>query len=127
VPDTITTAMATTIATAVAAEAAQALTGQAAHALAEIRARISRKFHGRPAELAVLATAQSAPGSPESTRALAEALRQAAREDPEFGREIRALWGQAQTQIAAVGSNVFHGKANKVVQLHDVHGDLTIN
>jgi hypothetical protein len=127
VPDPITTAIATTIATAVAGQAAQALTSQATHALAEIGTRIRQKFHGRPAELAVLTTAQNDPSSQERILVLAEALRQAAHEDPEFGREILALWGQAQTSTTTVSGNFFHGRANKVVQLHDVHGDLTIS
>jgi hypothetical protein len=127
VPDPITTAIATTIATAVAGQAAQTLTGQATHALAEICTRVRQKFHERPAELAVLATAQSQPSSQKDILLLAGVLRQAAHEDPEFGREIFALWGQAQTQITTVSGNVFHGRANKVVQLHDVHGDLTIS
>lgn len=69
-----------------------------------------------------LTTAQNDPDAQEPILLLAEALRQAAHEDPGFGREILALWGQAQFQI----TNIFRGWANKVVQLHDVHGDLTI-
>ena len=121
-PDSITTAIATTFATAVAGQAAQVLTGQAAHTRAEIRTRIRRKFRNRPDGLAVLTTAQNDPDAQEPILLLAEALRQAAHEDPEFGREILALWGQAQIQT----TNIFRGWANKVVQLHDVHGDLTI-
>jgi hypothetical protein len=126
VQDPITMAIATTIATAVAGQAAQALTSQASHALAEIRTRIRQKFHDRPAELAVLTTGQDEPSSQDRTLVLAEALRQAAHADPGFGREILALWDEVQTRTTAVGGNVFQGRANKVVQLHDVHGDLTI-
>jgi hypothetical protein len=49
--------------------------------------------------------------------------------DPAFRDEIRALWLQAAPR-AATGdavSNVFYSKADKVIQLRDVHGDLNIS
>ncbi len=55
--------------------------------------------------------------------------RRAGAEDPEFGTQIRELSRQVG-MLAAAGDqgtvNVFHGRANKVVQLRDVHGDLSI-
>jgi hypothetical protein len=127
VPDPITTSVATAIAT----QAAQTLTTQTTHALAEITRRIQSKFRGKPADLAVLANAQNEPCSSERISMLAQALWQAAREDTEFGQEILALWTRSQAEVTSISgdaaANVFHGQADKVVQLHDVHGDLTIS
>jgi hypothetical protein len=127
VPDPITTA----IATAVASQAAQALTSQAGQAMAEITARIRQKFSGRSGDLAILASAQDDPDSPEAISRLAQALRQAARKDPVFANEILALWTRSQTETTSAAGdgtvNVFRGQADKVIQLRDVHGDLTIN
>jgi hypothetical protein len=126
-PDPITTA----IATAVASQAAQALTAQATSAIAEIVKRIRSKFRDRPADLAILAGAQEHPDSAERLSSLADALRLAALDDPAFGQEITALWAQAQTEITTATAdgvvNTFHGNADKVIQLRDVRGDLTIN
>jgi type II secretory pathway pseudopilin PulG len=124
-------AVATAMATAVASQAAQTLTDRATSALTAIARRIKAQFRDRPADLAVLDEAQAHPESPERINLLAEALRAAAVADPGFGREITGLWGQAQAEVAiAAGDGVvnsFHGNAGKVVQLRDVHGDLTIN
>jgi hypothetical protein len=129
VPDPFTIELATTIATAIATQAAQALTSQARHALADIRQRVLRKFKDRP-DLAVLANTQNAPSSQEHIAALAAALRQAAHQDPSFGSDILALWAPVQNQITSfndsAAANIFHGHADKVVQIHDIHGNLTI-
>jgi len=126
-PDPITTA----IATAVASQAAQTLTAQASGALGAIVRRITGKFRDRPADLAALASARETPDSAELIAALARALDRATLEDPVFGGEIAALWSQASTETATATSdgvvNTFHGHAEKVIQLRDVHGDLTIN
>jgi hypothetical protein len=126
-PDPITLA----IATAVASQTAQSLTGQAGHAIAEITRRIRHKFRDRPADLAILAAAQEEPASPNRTEELAHALDRVIAEDPAFGGDIRSLWDQSGNMpITATGDsvvNVFRGKADRVVQLRDVHGDLTIN
>jgi hypothetical protein len=129
VPDPITLA----IATAVASQTAQSLTSQAGHAIAEITRRIRNKFRDRPADLAILAAAQGEPTSPERTTELAQALDRAVAEDPAFGNDIRTLWDQSgyiPININTAGDavvNVASGKADKIVQLRDIHGDLTIN
>jgi hypothetical protein len=126
-PDPISTA----IATAVASQTAIALTAQATSAIAEIVRRIRSKFRDRPADLAILAGAQDHPDAAERVSSLADALRQAAIDDPAFGQEITELWTRAQAEITAATAdgvaNTFHGNADKVIQLRDVHGDLTIN
>jgi hypothetical protein len=113
------------IATAVAGKAAESLTDQARQSVAAIVRRFREKFQGHPAELATLDEARD-----DHTRIpeLAMLLDEASMQDPEFGVQIRALWDQ--TGLIATGEgtvNIFHGKAGKVIQLRDVHGDLNIN
>jgi hypothetical protein len=111
------------IATAVAGKAAESLTEQARQCLAALVRRVREKFRDRPAGQAALAAAQDDPGSGALAGELARALDEASAEDPEFGRQIRDLWSQVR---ACDVVNVFHGRADKVVQLRDVHGDLHI-
>jgi hypothetical protein len=98
------------IATAVAGKTAEFLTDQAKDCLTALARRIRDKFGDHPGKSA-----------PE----LATALELACAQDPEFGAQIRALWEQFR---AAGGGdnvvNVFSGRADKVVQLRDVHGDV---
>jgi hypothetical protein len=118
------------IATAVAGKAAESLTDQARECLASLVRRIREKFHDRPAGQAALAAAQDDPGSGTAVGQLARALDEASAEDPEFGIQIRELWGRVRITAAAGDDgvvNFFHGRADKVVQLRDVHGDLNIS
>lgn len=119
-PDPVTTA----IATAVAGSAAQALTEQAARLLAQVTAKIRRKLGGDVRDLAV------SPGTdrvPERTATLAALLNEAFQDDPAFARELTALWQGYLSAAGGTATNNFHGTADKVVQLRDVHGDLTIS
>jgi len=119
------------IATAVAGQTAQTLTAQATGALAEIVKRITRKFRDRPADLALLSNALDAQVSANEISQFADALQRAALDDPDFGREITAFWTQMRAETNTATSdglvNTFHGHADKVIQLRDVHGGLTIN
>ena len=119
------------IASAVASQTAQTLSAQATGALAEIIKRIANKFRDRPADLAVLNNAQGAQASAAVLSQLVDALRRAALDDPGFGREITALWTQtpAETNTATADGvvNTFHGHAARIIQMRDVHGDLTVN
>lgn len=124
--DPITTA----IAAAAAGKAAESLTGQARQPMAAIVRRIKKKFHDRPADLLVLTAAQEDPWSDMRISELARALEVVSTEDPEFGRQIHKLWNQIGTTSTAHDEavlNVFHGRADKVVQLRDIHGDLNIS
>jgi hypothetical protein len=117
------------IATAVAGKAAESLPGQSGAGLAALVRRIREKFRDRPAGQAALTAAQDDPG-PGAVAELAVALDEAGAEDPEFGRQIRELWDNVRTAATASDHgvvNVFHGRADKVVQLRDVHGDLRID
>jgi hypothetical protein len=113
------------IATAVAGKAAESLTGQAAQAIAAIRQKIRERFRGDPGELPAL---DATHGDPSAVPGIARFLDAEFAADPAFRDEIRALWLQAAPAATddAV-SNVFYGKADKVVQLRDVHGDLNIS
>lgn len=112
------------IATAIAGKAAESLTDQARECLASLVQRIREKFRDQPTAGVALEAARDDQGVSELARALDEACTQ----DPEFRAQIHALWSQVRT--AAAGDqgvvNVFSGRADKVVQLHDIHGDLHI-
>jgi hypothetical protein len=63
------------------------------------------------------------PEVPESQAQLATALDEEFTRDPEFRQECENLWNQA-TGNGVVNS--FHGQAKNVVQVHDIHGGLTM-
>lgn len=112
------------IASSVAGKAAESLTDQARQTVAAIARRIREKFQGHPAELATLDAATDDHARIEE---LAILLDEASAEDPEFGSEIRGLWSHVGLTAADGGVvNLFHGKAARVIQLRDVHGDLNI-
>jgi hypothetical protein len=124
-------AMIAAIATAVTSAATQSPTGQANHAITEITHRIQDRFRDRPADLAILTAAQGESASADQAAELAHALDRVVAEDPAFGEEIRTIWDRSGiAAITATGEtvvNIVSGKADKVVQLRDLHGDLTIN
>jgi hypothetical protein len=124
--DPITTA----IATAVAGGMAQSLSDQARASLTALTQRLREKFARRPAATAALDAALHDPESSAGVSELARALAEACEEDPEFGSQIRAFWDQVRPTAEARDDavvNTFHGRADKVVQLRDVHGDLQIS
>ncbi|MBV9451785.1 MAG: hypothetical protein JO345_38445 [Streptosporangiaceae bacterium] len=124
--DPITTA----IATAVASGMGQSLTDQAREVMTALVRRIREKFKERPAAETTLAAARDDPGSAERISEFAHALDEASREDPEFSRQIREIWAQIRLSTIAGDDavvNTFHGRADKVVQLRDVHGDINIS
>ncbi|MBV9379850.1 MAG: hypothetical protein JOY82_03360 [Streptosporangiaceae bacterium] len=117
------------IATAVVGKAAESLTDQARECLAALVRRIREKFRDQPAAQAILEAARDDPGSPALAGELARALEEASAYDPEFAAQLRELWSQVRTMAATRERgvvNVFQGRADKVVQLRDVHGDLHI-
>lgn len=124
--DPITTA----IATAITGGMAQSLSDQARASLTALTQRIREKFGPRPAAKAALEAALDDPGSSARASELARALAEACDEDPEFALQVRALWGQLRSAVVARDDavvNTFDGRAEKVIQLRDVHGDLQIN
>ena len=122
--DPITTA----IATAAAGSAAQSLTTQAGVFLTQIIRKLQKKFKGRPDELAALGPAQNERGVHDHAAMLAASLQRAFEEDPAFAREVLKLWrNYLKATTSTVTNNTFNGVAEKLVQLQDVHGNLTIN
>ena len=110
-PDEITMAIATTLATK-GAEALAAGAQSAISALARfVRARLGRDANESP-----------------SASALAEALRRAMADDPEFAASVRDLWRRASAELAADRDGVvnqFSGTGEKIVQARDITGNIT--
>lgn len=123
-------ALTTAIATAITGGMAQSLSDQARASLTTLTQRIREKFGRRPVAKAALDAALDDPSSSARVSDLARALAEAGEEDPEFAMQVRALWGQVcPTAVARDDAvvNTFGGRAEKVVQLRDVHGDLRIS
>jgi len=124
--DPITTA----IAAAIAGGMSQSLSDQARASMTALTQRIREKFGRRPAAKAALDAALDDPGSSARASELVRALAEACEEDPEFGRQIRELWDHVRPTAVVRDDavvNTFDGRADKVVQLRDVHGDLRIS
>ncbi|GLW05744.1 hypothetical protein Misp01_08740 [Microtetraspora sp. NBRC 13810] len=118
------------IATAMAGKAVEIAGEPAKEAIGAMVRKVREKFRGRAAEEALVIAAETDPDSTNRLGALQGALQRVMGEDPAFAGELRALWNQAQVSAAAHGDgvvNVFHGQAEKSIQLRDVHGGLTIN
>lgn len=116
-----------TIATNVAAKIADNLTDQAQQAVAAIVRRIREKLRSRPGGSGEVATLDAAidAGDAAETELLARVLGLLFAAEPRFREEIRTLWYSAGLDDSV--TNVFHGKADKVIMMRDVNGDLTIN
>ncbi|MDL4775504.1 MULTISPECIES: hypothetical protein [Thermomonosporaceae] len=126
----MTDPMTIAIATAMAGKAVEVAGEPAREAVAALVQKVKARFRGRVSEERALARATEDPESPERIEELAGVIRGVLDEDPAFGDEVRSLWGQVQTNATATGdgvSNVFNGQAEKVIQLRDVNGGLTIN
>lgn len=125
----MTDPMTVAIATAMAGKAVEVAGEPVRAAVAELSRRVRERFRGRPSDEEALARALEEPGATERISALEGAIRRLVDEDPRFAAQLEAIWSQAQTQAAASDDgvvNVFNGRADKVVQLRDVHGDLNI-
>jgi hypothetical protein len=119
--------LALTIAANVATKVADSLTNQAQQAIAAIVRKIREKLRSRPdepSEAAMLDIVITTSDSP-ATEAFARVLEQLFAADLQFREEIQALWDSARLNDGV--TNVFHGKADKVIMMRDVNGDLTIN
>ena len=119
--------LAITIATNVATKITDTLTSQAQQAVAaiieKIRARL-RTRAGESGEVAILDAAITVSDAP-AEESLARVLERLFTGDPQFREEVQALWDSARPNDGV--SNVFYGKADKVIMMRDVNGDLTIN
>jgi hypothetical protein len=119
--------LAMTIATNVASKIADTLTDQAQRAVAAIVRRIREKLRSRPGEAGEVATLDAAIVTSDAlaVEALAQTLEQLFVADLRFRDKIQALWDSAHSDDSV--SNIFHGKADRVIMMRDVNGDLTIN
>jgi hypothetical protein len=115
---------ATTIAASVAAKVADTLSDQAQAAVAAIIRKIRERLRSRPDEVAVLDAAITRSDA-SAAEALAGVLEQLFAADPGLREQVRALWDSAAGNGGV--TNVFYGKADKVIMMRDVNGDLTIN
>jgi DNA helicase IV len=116
--------LAMTIAANVATKVADTLTDQAQQVLAAIVRRLREKLRSRPLEVAALEATIATNDAP-AVAELARQLDQLFAADLRFRDEIQALWDSAHADQST--TNIFHGKADKVIMMHDVNGDLTIN
>lgn len=127
----MTDPMTVTIAAIMAGKAVELASEPTKDAIGAIVRKVRDKLRGRPQSEATLTAAVEQPDSAERLAAVEAVLRQAIADDPAFGAELRALWHQARAVDASAAQdgvvNVFHGRAEKSIQLRDVHGDLTIS
>lgn len=136
------------IATAAAGKAVE-LTGQPVKdGIVSLGRKVRGRFRGRPVEEEVLSGAIAAPeddarlvrlaetlrremeGEPAFADELEAALRRAMAEDSEFRTEVETRLQQTRVEASSKDNgvtNVFNGNAEKVIQLGDLHGGLTIN
>ena len=112
------------IATAAAGKIGESLSAGVGETMTAIARRVREKLGPRPTALATLDAARD---DPARIADLAVLLDEAMTSDPEFGRQLRALWQQNAVRVSEDGVvNEFHGNAERVVQLRDVHGDLNL-
>ncbi|MCL2583845.1 MAG: hypothetical protein FWE35_15485 [Streptosporangiales bacterium] len=117
--------LALAIAAAAAGKAAESMTEQAQQAIAVLVGKVRERLRRRPGGIPAL----DAAGHDEAEmEPLALVLEREFEVSPDFRDEVAGLWRQILESGAESGvSNVFLGKADKVVQVRDVQGDLTIN
>lgn len=88
---------------------------------------IRNRFQSRPAELALVEDALSTQVKPEQAAQAVELLRQEAERDPEFARQLVALWRAADTpgsSADSVTNQVSGDVEGTVIQARDVFGGI---
>lgn len=134
---------------AAAAGKAVELTGQPIKdGIVALGRKVRNRFRENPADEEVLSRAIADPGDGAEVARLAEVLRRAIEQDPQFADEMHAAYRRAMDEAPDFRSEVhnrlqqmradattndegvtnqFTGTAEKVIQMRDVHGGLTIN
>lgn len=128
--DPMTLSMSTEIATIVAKKAVDVVGDTARQAVGRLVARVRERLAGHPWAETVLAEAEVEPDSAERIRVLAEVLRDAAADDPGFGKELTEFLREIHIRVSADHdgvANSFTGNAQTVIQARDIHGGMTIN
>jgi hypothetical protein len=119
--------LAMTVATTIVTKIADTLTDRAQQAVGAVVRRIREKLRARPGVSDEVAAfdAEIATGDASAVEALAGTIGRLFEADPGFRDEIQGLWNVVRLDESV--TNVFHGKADKVIMMRDVNGDLTIN
>jgi len=113
------------VASAVAGKTAEALADAGKAALTAL-VRVVRDHLGRnQAGTQALERTQAAPQDPVAVQELAIALERAAAADPQFGRQISALWPRAKVELSAGDGGVINTSTGMVgghlLQARDLH------
>ncbi|MBT2208042.1 MULTISPECIES: hypothetical protein [Actinomadura] len=115
--------------------------------IAAIARKVRDRFRARPAEAEILSGAIAEPDDKDRISRLAETLRRVMSEEPGFADDLQAAFQRVmaeapefraevdarvrQTTVNTTTSggvtNTFNGTADKVIQMGDVNGGLTIN
>jgi hypothetical protein len=113
------------VATAVAGKAAEAVADGGKAALTALVHLVRDHLGKNKAAANTLARARTAPHDPAAIQRLATVLEDAARVDADFGRQLQALWPQAQTELSAHDGGVINTSTGMVsghlIQARDIH------
>jgi hypothetical protein len=118
------------VATAMAGKAVEVAGEPVRAAIAEISRRVRERLRGSAADEEAIVQAIKTTATAELISILEGAIQGLIDEDPDFRDEIETIWRQAQMNTMATGDgvvNIFNGRAERVIQLRDVQGDLNIS
>ena len=117
------------IATALSAQGRELIVAGSKGALTSLFSFIRERFNRDPNKAEVLDSAINRPGDQPGIDALSGLLTNAMAQDPEFAAQVLSYWrdaaGNGPAGSDAVMNN-FIGSANKVVQIRDVQGGVSL-
>lgn len=118
----------TQVAVAAAGETAKALVAGGKTAVAKLGQALRRKVATNDADRAAVAALAEDQTNPELAARVVELLVTLADNDARFAAELRAAQQERrdQVRIDEVGTLNYIGQAEKVVQIHENHGDITL-
>ena len=120
----------TDIVVAVTSSGAKSLAEGGSEAVRRLLGAVRDRFRRQPVARGALEIALENPDDPQARRALVRLLDEHARSDPEFARELRALWtdvsAEGDAAIGSVTNTVGGDVSGSVVQARDVHGSITV-
>ena len=124
-PDEIVLAIATTLAT----KGAEAMIAGGKSAIAALVGLVRGRFGTDSQEAVALREAVADPAERERQFALADVLAQAMADDHRFAEQVLAHWHAVRAEVTVdrgVVVNQFSGIADKVMQVRDVHGTISL-